>query len=240
MGLPIGLGDAEHWVLAWPAAVGWSNGVICVLGLAPPRGMSQCQSPPLQGHLRVLVAKGAGGHGASVCSSVESLRKQAKSLGNGGLLLRSSVRTKQTCFFVRPWGEHSVTDPGREWRHLVVCIRVLSGHILLTSLLLDSHCWGCRWSLLKEWCNHSSLWNGYSSAMGMDSAVALCCYGLCYGAVSSSTITPCLLGNLLPSALCWEWSTTGWIVSLWVPSLPRQRLGCFCCTPEPNPHQALA
>ena len=38
--------------------------------------------------------------------------------------------------------------------------RVLSGCILLAPLLLDSCCWGCRWSLLKEWCNCSSMWCG--------------------------------------------------------------------------------
>ena len=40
---------------------------------------------PLWGHLRELVVKGAGGHGASVPSSVGYPRKQAKSLGNGGV-----------------------------------------------------------------------------------------------------------------------------------------------------------
>ena len=60
-----------------------------------------------------------------------------------------------------PWGKHSVADPGEEWGHSVVWIRVLSGHILLTPLLLDYCHWGWRWSLLKEWCNCSSVWCGH-------------------------------------------------------------------------------
>ena len=71
------------------------------------------------------------------------------------------VRLKQICFSVRPWSEHYVADPDGEWGHPVACIGVLSGHILLMPLLLDSCCWGWRWSWLKEWCNHSSMWCGH-------------------------------------------------------------------------------
>ena len=88
--------------------------------------------------------EGAGGHGVSVFSSVVSPKKQAESVGSSSVSPMSLVRSKQTCFLVGPWGEHSVTDPGGEWGHPVACIRVLSGYILLTALLFDSHCWGCR------------------------------------------------------------------------------------------------
>ena len=42
-----------------------------------------------------------------------------------------------------------------------MCIRVLSGYILLTPFLLDSCCWDWRWSLLKEQCNCLSAWCGH-------------------------------------------------------------------------------
>ena len=48
-----------------------------------------------------------------------------QTLGNGGVSPRSSVRSKWTCFFIRPLGEHSVTDPGGEWGHPAECIRAL-------------------------------------------------------------------------------------------------------------------
>ena len=130
------------------------------MGWAPPMGVSQCQLLPLQGHLRELVAKGEGGHGTSVCLSVGSSRKQAKSSGNGSVLPRSSGRLKETFFFVGPWGKHSMTDHGGEWGHPAACIKALSGCILLTSHDLDSHCWGCRQSLLKEQYYCSSLQSG--------------------------------------------------------------------------------
>ena len=53
-------------------------------------------------------------------------------MGNGSLSPRSSLRSKWTCFFVRPWGKHSVTDPGGKWGHPVVCVRALSDCNLLT------------------------------------------------------------------------------------------------------------
>ena len=141
MGLPIGFGDAEHQILAQLAAVGWFNGVVQVLGWASPMGVSWHLPSPLQGHLRELVAKRAGEHEASVHSSIGIPRKWAKSLGNGGVSHRSLVRSKQTCFFAKPWGEHSVTDPGGEWGCPIAYIEALLGQILLTSLLLNSYCW---------------------------------------------------------------------------------------------------
>ena len=103
--------------------------------------------------------QGAGGCEVSVPSSAESSWKWAKLSGNGGMFPRSSV---WTCFFAGPWSEHPMIDPGGDWGHPVACIKVLSGCILLTYLLLDSHCWGCRKSSLKEQCNCSSLLSGCS------------------------------------------------------------------------------
>ena len=78
-------------------------------------------------------------------------------------------------------------------------------------LFWDSHCWGCRWSLLKEQCNHSSMqcgcgglgdgevckwglveaWGVPCSLVGIlttDSGVAaLCFYSLCCRAMNSLT-----------------------------------------------------
>ena len=79
------------------------------------------------------MAEGEGGHEASICLSAVSPKKWAKSAGSSGVSPRSSVRSKQTCFLAGTWGEHSVTDPGMELGHPVVCVSALSGHILLTT-----------------------------------------------------------------------------------------------------------
>ena len=71
-----------------------------------------------------LMVERAGGCGALICSSVAFPRMWAKSVDNGSVSPRSSVRSKQICFFVG--------DPGMEQGHPVACIRVLSGCILLT------------------------------------------------------------------------------------------------------------
>ena len=83
MGLAIRFSDAEHLVLARPTAVGLLDAVVLVFGWAPPIGVSQHWLSPLPGGLRELMAEGAGGHGASIWSSVTSPKKQAKSVGNG-------------------------------------------------------------------------------------------------------------------------------------------------------------
>ena len=206
------------------------------------------------------MTKGAGGHGASICS-VASPKKWAKSSGNGNVLLRSLVRSKQTCYFVWPWGKHSVTDPGWEWGHPVACIAVLSGCILLTPLLLDSCCWGYRWSLLKEWYNCSSvqcgcigfgdgevclgvLWKPrevshlLADTLMMDSAAALCFYSLCYGVLSSLTESHLLATWQPPSS--WGWPSSGWKAGLQVHPSSRQGLSYCHCTLKAGSHQAFA
>ena len=142
--------------------------------------------------------------------SVVSPKKQAKSSGNGGVLSRSLARSKWTCFFVGPWGKHSLTDPGGELGHPVACIRPLLGHVLLIPLLPDSPV-----GPADEVCSKSSatthlcsvgvmdlkmaryacgvLWkcrevpNLLVGTLVMAFAAALCSYSLCYGAVSSLT-----------------------------------------------------
>ena len=119
-GHSIGSGALLHLGLAWPAAVCLFDGAVWFFGWASSMRVSQCLFSPSWGHLGKLVAKGASGHWASVCS-VASPTKHAKSAGSGSVSPRSSVRSKQTCFFAGPWGKHSVTDPGGEWGDPAVC-----------------------------------------------------------------------------------------------------------------------
>ena len=161
-GCSLGSGVLLCLGLAWQAAVGLLDGVVPVFGQAPPIGLAWCWSLPSLGGCKELVAEGAGAHKVSICSSVASPKKLANSAGNCSVSSRSLVRLKETCFYAGPWGKHSVADMGGEQGHPAVCVRVLSGHVLLTPLLLDSCCWGWRLSLLKEWCNHSSAWCGHS------------------------------------------------------------------------------
>ena len=139
-----------------------------------------------------------------------SPKNLTRSVGNSSVSPRSLVRSKWTSFCVGPWGKCSVADPSWEWGHPAECIKALSGHILLTHFLLDFCCWGWRWNLLKEQCNCSSVWCGHGGLedgevhlwgplvepgevpyLVVDApvtgscAVALCCYCICYRAMSS-------------------------------------------------------
>ena len=174
--------------LAWLATIGLLDGAVLVFSWAPPIGVAWCWLSPLLNGLRELMAEGEGGCGALIYSSVAYPKKLAKSAGNGIVSPRSWVRSNWTCFHAGPWGKHSVADLGGEWGHPAACVGVKSGHILLTSLLLDSCCWGWRWSILKKqcscssaWCEHSGLGDGEVCLWGLlmeahGGASLGCCY----------------------------------------------------------------
>ena len=132
MGLAIRSGDAEHLVLPCLAAVGLLDGVVLVFEQALPIEVLQCWLSPSLGGLGELMVEGQVGVGCQSTHQWCLLRSMPQSVSNDGVLDRSLVRSKQTCFFVGPWGNHSVADPGREWEYPAVCIGPLSDHILLT------------------------------------------------------------------------------------------------------------
>ena len=131
-------------------------------------------------------------------------------------------------------------------------------------LLLDSCCWGCRWSLFKEQCNCSSVWCGHGG-LG-DGEVYLWGHVEAWGGASylfgfwwltlvllhsafmasaagpwapQQGVTSGPLGNLFPPALCWRWPSLGWRMGLWVPP-PLDRDQAVIVTLDAGSDQALA
>ena len=212
------------------------------------------------------MAKGEGGCAASIHSSVASPKKWAtKSLDNSAVSPRSLLRSNGTCFFVGPWGKHSVTDPGGEWGHPVVCIGVLSCCVLLTPSSWIPAAWAADEVCLKSGTIAHSCgvgivglemarygW-GSCGSLGRCLTCLLVLWWLTLMLLHSVSmfsavqlwaplhgVTSWPLGNLLPPTLHWGWPSMGQRVGLQVPPPPRQGLGCCHHTPEASPYQALA
>ena len=74
--------------------------------------------------------------GVSICSSAAfSPKMLTRSVGNEGASSKSSARSNQTCFYIRPKGGHSVPGLCGEGGVPLACMGVPPLHVLL----LESH-----------------------------------------------------------------------------------------------------
>ena len=191
MGLPIGSGDAECLALAQPAAIGLFDRVVWVFGWVPSIGVSLPWSSPLLGHFGKLVAEGAGGHGASICSSVVSPKEHAKPAVSSIVSPRSLVRS------VRP----HLANPLLLDSHCWGCQWSFAGRAVQSLVNVVWAWWAWRWwGTLVGSCGSPGRYLTCLLATNSDAAVP-CFYGLCCWAESSPTGSH-LLATWQPPSSC--------------------------------------